>query len=347
MSNLQIAQHQIGPGHPTFLIGEVAQAHDGSLNLAHAYVDAIADAGANAVKFQTHIAAAESTKEESFRKSSAWIQESKAEFWTRTGFNAEQWAGLAQHAGERELVFLSSPFSVEAVEMLEQLDIAAWKIASGEVTNFQMFERMAETKKPILLSGGMSDWAEQDRVVAFIQSLGAPLGLFQCTTAYPCPQEQVGLNVMAELRQRYDTPVGLSDHTGAIYSGLAATALGANMVEVHVTLSREMPGTSVSASLTTSELKQLAEGIRAINAMLANPVDKDAIAADKAHLRPVFFRSVVAKVDLPKGTEVTKAQLTTKKPGSGISAEKLNELVGKTLARDVVADQLLSPEDFS
>ncbi|MDA1330719.1 MAG: N-acetylneuraminate synthase family protein, partial [Chloroflexi bacterium] len=196
MKTIQIGKHRIGPGQPAFIIGEVAQAHDGSLNTAHAFIDAIAEAGADAVKFQTHIAEAESTAEEAFRKSSPWIEESKADFWHRTGFDGEQWQGLAAHAAERELVFLSSPFSVEAVELLEQVGVPAWKVASGEATNFQMFERMAESGKPILLSAGMSDWDEQDRIVNFIKGLGADLALFQCTTAYPCPPEEVGLNLI-------------------------------------------------------------------------------------------------------------------------------------------------------
>ena len=347
MKTIQIGTHSIGPGHPALIIGEVAQAHDGSLNTAHAFIDAIAEAGADAVKFQTHIAEAESTPAETFRKGSPWMEENKADFWRRTGFNEEQWHGLAAHAKERELLFFSSPFSLEAVELLERVGVPVWKIASGEVTNFQMFERIAETKKPILLSAGMSDWAEQDRIVEFIQGLGVELALFQCTTAYPCPPEQVGLNLIAELRQRYDVPVGLSDHTGVIYSGLAAAALGAAMLEVHITLTREMFGTSVDASLTTAELRQLVQGVRFVEAMRANPVDKDAIAAEKAQLRPVFFRSVVARDDLARGTVLEQTHLTTKKPGTGISAERLNELVGRKLAKDVKADQLLAEEDLA
>ena len=155
------------------------------------------------------------------------------------------------------------------------------------------------------------------------------------------------MNLIGELRQRYDVPVGLSDHTGVIYSGLAAAALGADMLEVHVTLTREMFGTSVDASLTTAELHELVKGVRFIEAMQSNPVDKDAIAASKAKLRPVFFRSVVAKQDLKKGTLLEKAHLTTKKPGTGIPAERLNDLVGRTLAKDVKVNQLLAEGDLT
>jgi N,N'-diacetyllegionaminate synthase len=347
VQNIRISNHEIGPGKPALIIGEVAQAHDGSLNMAHAYIDGIANAGANAVKFQTHIAEAEGTAAETFRKSSPWIEETKAQFWQRTGFSAAQWQGLAAHAKERGLIFLSSPFSVEAVELLEKLDMAAWKVASGEANNLQMIERMAETGKPILLSAGMSSWDEEDRVVNFVKKLGAPLALFQCTTSYPCPPEQLGLNLMSELRERYEVPVGLSDHSGKVFAGLAAATLGANLLEVHVTLSRETYGTSVDASLTTVELRELIEGVRFIEAALASPVDKDNMAKEKENLRPVFFRSVVAKQDLAAGTVLGKDHLTTKKPGIGIPADRLDEMVGRKLARALKKDQLLAEEDLA
>jgi N,N'-diacetyllegionaminate synthase len=347
VQNIRISNREIGPGKPAFIIGEVAQAHDGSLNTAHAYIDAIANAGAEAVKFQTHIAEAEGTAAETFRKSSPWIEETKAQFWERTGFDAQQWQGLAAHAKERGLIFLSSPFSIEAVELLERLDVPGWKIASGEANNLQMIEHMAKTGKPILLSAGMSSWDEEDRAVNFVKKLGAPLALFQCTTSYPCPPEQLGLNLMSELRERYEVPVGLSDHSGKVFAGLAATTLGANLLEVHITLSRETYGTSVDASLTTAELRELVEGVRFIEAALASPVDKDSMAKEKENLRPIFFRSVVAKQDLAAGTVIGKDHLTTKKPGTGIPADRLDEMVGRKLVRALKKDQLLAEEDLS
>ncbi|MBI3159822.1 MAG: N-acetylneuraminate synthase family protein [Chloroflexi bacterium] len=344
---IKVGEHEVGPGKPALLIAEVAQAHDGSLGMAHSFIDAVADAGADAVKFQTHIAEAESTASEAFRKSSPYISESKAEFWRRTGFDEAQWAGLAEHARQRGLLFLSSPFSVEAAELLMRVGVPAWKIASGEVTNFPMLERMAGTGLPILLSAGMSNWEEQDEVVGYIQGLGAPLALFQCTTAYPCPPEKVGLNLMHDLRSRYGVPVGLSDHTGKVYSALAAVSQGANLLEVHVTFSREMYGTSVDASLTLDELAEVVQATRFIEAMLNNPVDKDAQAAGMAGLREVFFRSVVPRRDLKAGTTLKAEDLTTKKPGSGIPANRIGEVIGRTLARDVAADQLLNMEDLA
>lgn len=341
-----IGNHKVGPGNPVLIIGEVGQAHEGSLGMAHAFIDTIADAGADAVKFQTHIAEAESTPEEIFRVQFSQQDRTRRDYWKRMEFSEEQWIGLASHAKERELVFLSSPFSIEAVELLERIGVPAWKVASGEVTHFPMLERMAQTGKPFLLSAGMSSWEEQDRVVNFARGLNVPLALFQCTTAYPTQPQEVGLNVIAELRERYSLPVGLSDHSGQIYPGLAAATLGVNMIEVHVTLSRQMFGPDVAASLTPSEFGDLVAGIRFIESMLNAPVNKDEIALQKEELRALFFHSVVAYADLAAGTILERKHLATKKPGTGIPAERIYELVGRKLARDVKKDQLLVEEDF-
>ncbi len=328
------------------IIGEVAQAHDGSLGAAHAFIDAVATAGADAVKFQTHIADAESTPQETFRVAFSKQDATRWDYWKRMEFSEEQWRGLAKHAEERGILFLSSPFSIEAVELLDHIGVPAWKVASGEVANYPVLDRMLSTGKPILLSAGMSPWDELDKTVAYIKQGHAPLALFQCTTSYPCPPEEIGLNLMDELRSRYSTPVGLSDHSGKLYAGLAAVALGANMVEVHVTLSREMFGPDVPASLTPTELSQLAEGTRFIEKALSSPIDKDGAARQRADLRKMFFHSVVATQDLSAGSMLQKAHLTAKKPGTGIPAERINELVGRRLAKDVKRDQLLAEEDL-
>lgn len=328
------------------VIAEVAQAHDGSLGSAHAFVDAIASAGADAVKFQTHIAAAESTPGEPWRVKFSPQDASRYDYWRRMEFTEEQWHGLAAHARERGLQFLSSPFSLEAVDLLTRVGVAAWKVASGETANVPMLDRMLATGQPIIISTGMSDLAEVDAAVARVQRHGADLTVLQCTTAYPCPPDQVGLNLLEEFRERYACKVGLSDHSGTIFPGLAAATLGADALEVHVTLSREMFGPDVSSSVTTSELRQLVEGIRFIETMRAHPVDKDATAEALAPLRRLFTKSVVARQDLPAGTVLRAEHLTTKKPGTGIPADALPTLIGRRLGRAVSGDALLQPGDL-
>ncbi len=328
------------------IIGEVAQAHDGSLGMAHAFIEAIARAGADAVKFQTHIASSESTPEEPWRIKFSPQDETRYAYWKRMEFSLDQWRGLKHHADEAGLLFLSSPFSLDAVQLLKEIQVSAWKIASGEVGNIPIFERILATGLPVFLSTGMSPLEEIDRAVGLIQAGSVPLTLLQCTSMYPAPPEKIGLNLIPYFRERYRCKVGLSDHSGSIFPGLAGAAQGMDALEVHVTLSREMFGPDVPASVTTSELLTLVEGIRFIERMAANPVDKDTLSCELAPMRKLFTKSIVVREDLPAGTRLRPEHLTTKKPGSGLPAEKLVEVIGHRLRKDVKADTLLREEDL-
>ncbi len=328
------------------IIGEIAQTHDGSLGQAHAFIDAIANGGADAVKFQTHIAAAESTPDEPWRVKFSPQDETRYQYWQRMEFSKEQWANLKAHAEERGLLFLSSPFSMQAVELLDEIGMQVWKIASGEVNNFQLLDRIMATRKPIILSSGMSDWDELDKAVNVVRKAENPLAVLQCTSAYPCPPEKVGLNMLEVLQTRYDCPTGLSDHSGNIFAGLAAATLGAEVLEVHVTLSREMFGPDVPSSITTGELRQLVDGVRLIEKMTANPVKKEDVAAELAPLRQIFTKSIYAGSFLPAGTILETGHLQLKKPGKGIPAAHLPKLIGQKLRRSLQPDELLLLEDI-
>lgn len=333
-------------GTGCIIVGEVAQSHDGSLGQAHAFIDAIAAAGADAVKFQTHIAHAESTPGEPWRVKFSRQDASRYEYWQRMEFSESQWAGLKEHAEELGLLFLSSPFSSEAVAMLERLGMAVWKVASGEVSNLPLLAEMARTGKPMLLSSGMSRLAELDTAVALVREAGVPVAVLQCTSMYPCPPDKVGLGMLAAYRDRFGCPVGLSDHSGTIFPGLAAATLGADILEIHVAFSKEMFGPDVASSITTAQLRELVEGVRFIEAMRASDVDKDAMATQLEPLRALFTKSVVVTHDLPAGTRLAPEHLAVKKPGTGIAAARLPELVGRTLRRAVTADALLSETDL-
>jgi N-acetylneuraminate synthase len=327
------------------IIGEVGLSHDGSLGLAHAFIDEVARGGADAVKFQTHIAAAESTPAEPFRVKFSRQDATRYEYWKRIEFSETQWKDLADHAREKGLMFLSSPFSREAVDLLVGVGMSMWKVGSGEVGTVPMLDAMIATGKPILLSSGMSDLAELDRAVDRVRRAGVPLAVLQCTTAYPCPPERIGLNMVPFFRDRYGCFVGLSDHSGTIYPGIAAATLGAEVVEVHVTMSRGMFGPDVPASVTMEELRRLVDGIRFVEKMRLNPVDKDAIARDMAPLRAIFNKSLVARQRLAAGTVLTESHLAMKKPGTGIPAERLPEILGRVLRRPLEVDEQLRPED--
>ena len=328
------------------IIGEVAQAHDGSLGTAHAYIDAIAEGGADAVKFQTHIAEAESTPDEPWRVKFSPQDETRYEYWKRMEFTPEQWHGLKRHADERDLLFLSSPFSNEAVELLTNIGVPAWKVASGEISNTPLLDRMADTGLPVLLSSGMSPLSELDVAVKRLRKRQLSLAVMQCSSAYPCPPEKVGLNLIPVLAERYDCAVGLSDHSGTIFPALASAALGVALLEVHVTLSRDMFGPDVSTSVTTAEFRQLVEGVRFIGKMRANPVDKDVAAEEMSEMRSLFTKSLRAKQDLQAGTVVSEADLAVRKPGTGLPASRLPEFVGRRLQRAVQKDDLLLEDDF-
>jgi len=332
--------------HRCLVVGEIAQAHDGSLGMAHALIDAIANAGADAVKFQTHIAAAESSPAEPWRVKFSYQDETRFEYWKRMEFTECQWLELKTHADSRRLLFLSSPFSIEAVSLLERLDIAAWKVASGEISNLPMFDRMVATRKPIILSSGMSSWAELDAAVKRVQGAGLDLTVLQCSSIYPTPPEKLGLNLLPELRQRYGCKVGFSDHSGTVHGGLAAATLGAELIEVHVTLSREAFGPDVLVSLTTTELRELTAGVRFIQAALAHPVDKDQMARELAPMRQLFTKSLVAAVDLPAGTRLQLGHLCLRKPGTGLPPDRLNQILGRKLRRPLAVGTMIIEEDL-
>jgi N,N'-diacetyllegionaminate synthase len=341
---ISIGARKIGAGHPCLIIAEVAQAHDGSLGAAHAFIDAAAAAKADAIKFQTHIASAESTAREPWRVRFSKQDATRYDYWRRMEFTAEQWAGLRDHAHERGLIFLSSAFSHEAVDLLARLGMPAWKVASGEVDNTPLLRHMAAQGGPLLVSSGMSSHAEVAAAVALARAAGREAAVFQCTTAYPCPPEKVGINLIPELVRRHGCPVGLSDHSGTPYPSLSAVTLGASMLEVHLTFSRACFGPDVAASLTPEELTRLVEGVRFVEQMMATPVDKDASATAAAAMRGVFGKSLVARRDMLAGTVLVAADLACKKPGDGLPPARLDTVIGRKLRVPLARDQALLEE---
>lgn len=330
-----------------WIIAEVAQAHEGSVAIAHSFVDAAAEAGADAIKFQTHIADAESTRDEPFRVPFPGAQDTcRYDYWRRMEFTESQWQALASHARERGLTFLSSPFSVEAVELLSRVGIDAWKVGSGEVRSWDLLDATIQAEGPLLLSSGMSSWRELDESVAFCRSKGADLTVFQCTSRYPTPLESAGINLLDEMRERYQVPVGLSDHSGTVFPALLALARGAAAIELHVTFDRRLFGPDAVASVTFEELAHVVRARDAFRTLDAHPVDKDEQANELKTVRQGFGKSLALRVPQPRGTNVTWDMLTTKKPANGLPPHQIDRVVGRTLKNDVPANRLLRWEDF-
>ena len=322
-----------------YIIAEISQNHDGSLGQAHAFIDAVAGTGVDAIKFQTHIAEAESTPDEPFRVKFSYEDKTRYDYWKRMEFTYEQWEELYHHAKKAGLDFLSSVFSVEAFEMLQAIGIPAWKLGSGEVFNKYLVDKMAETGKPILLSSGMSTYEDIDKQVEQVKN--NPYAIMQCTTAYPCPPEEIGLNVIPIMKDRYHCPIGLSDHSGTIFPSLAAVANGALMIEVHVTMSPYMFGPDVKASVTIEQLREMTEGIRMITRMLSAPLDKAELKAEQRELKNIFAKGIYLKKDIMKGEALDIEKVSFKKPLKGVSGEQYENVIGKTAVRDLKQGEAL------
>lgn len=329
-----------------FIIAEIGQAHDGSLGILHSYIDAVAQTGADAIKFQTHIAEAESSIHEPFRVNFSYEDKTRYDYWQRMEFTLEQWRGIKQHCEDVNLEFISSPFSCAAVDLLEEIGVKRYKIGSGEVNNFLLLDKIAATGKDILLSSGMSSFKELDKTVEFLLKKDVNLSIFQCTTSYPTPAERIGLNLIQELKERYTVPVGLSDHSGTIWPSLSATSLGAELLEVHVTFDKAIFGPDSSSSLTINELSQLITGIRYTESMLNNKVNKNDLAPYQ-DLKNIFEKSLAISRDLPAGHILKVEDLESKKPASfGIPCSNFEAVLGKTLKNSMHAYDFLNESDL-
>jgi len=329
------------------IIAEVAQAHDGSIALAHSYIDAVSEVGADAIKFQIHIADEESTEDDLFRKGVKMLDKTRLEYWRRMEFTFPQWVELVDHAREKGLVVFASCFSEAALNIMTRLNMEWLKIASGEVTNYELLGYVRHLPQRVFLSTGMSSWSEIDKAIKILLDGSVDLTVMQCTSKYPTRFEDVGLNVINELKDRYHLKVGLSDHTGTIYPSLQAVSQGVDAIEVHVIFDRRILGPDTTSSVTFDELKVLVEFRNALVTLRNNPVEKDGISKELEASKLLFGRSVSLRRGLKKGTKLSREDLCLKKPGTGIKAESIFEVEGATLIRDVGANVLLRWEDVS
>ncbi len=323
---------------------EIGSVHDGSLGNALSLIEMSAAIGADTVKFQTHIAEAETL--EDAPTPTAFKGEPRYEYFQRTGFSKDLWKLLKEKCDSENIEFMSSPFSIEAVELLEELNMNRYKIPSGEVTNLPMLEVIAETKKQILLSTGMSNINEIDKALNTINKHNDDVIILQCTSAYPCPYERVGLNLLPYFSQRYDLPVGFSDHTPSNYASFAAVVLGACYIEKHLTFSRYMYGSDAKYGIEPDELSDLVKGIRAIESILAWEVNKDELADSMHEIKSVFQKSIVSITNIAKGTVIRKNMIGFKKPGSGIMPKDLDRVLNKSAKKDIFKNSLIREEDL-
>lgn len=328
------------------IIAEIAQAHDGSLGAVHAYIDALATTGIDVIKFQTHIALAESSEHEPFRVKFSKQDETRMAYWHRMSFTLAQWVGIKAHCDEVGLEFMSSPFSNAAVDVLEAVGVKRYKIGSGEVNNLLILKKIAETGKPIIISSGMSSYEELDATIAFLKPFGNALSIMQCTTAYPTQATEWGLNLIHELKARYQLPVGFSDHSGDVHACLAAAALGADLFEFHVVFDKRQFGPDTPASITIDQTYQLVLGIKQIQTALQHPIDKTDNSRFTS-LKDIFEKSLAVNKNLSIGHTLTFEDLEAKKPkGFGIPANAFERVLGKRLKAPMEAWDFLIDENL-
>lgn len=325
------------------VIAEIGQAHDGSVGILHSLVEAIASTGVDAIKFQMHIADAESSPVDEFRIKFSRVDDTRQDYWRRMELNDAQWAELKDHCDSLGCEFLCTPFSIEAVERLEKLGVSRYKVGSGDISNTLLLDILAQTGKPVILSSGMSSYDELESAMSLFPS--GNVSLMQCTSEYPVAPQRWGLNVVSELGRRYQVPFGLSDHSGTIYPAIAATALGATLIEVHATFDRRMFGPDASSSLTIPELAQMVEGVRQVRTSLDHPVEKSD-QEDMARMRRLFGRSLTLRRDMAMGEVLHLSDIEAAKPaGVGAPPGEYRKLLGRRLVRSLPSRSFISEED--
>ncbi|TNB64152.1 N-acetylneuraminate synthase [Campylobacter helveticus] len=326
------------------IIAEAGVNHNGDLNLAKKLIEQAAKAGADVVKFQTFKAedcVSIKAKKAKYQLENTAKDESQLEMIKKLELSREAHFELMKHCKKHNIAFLSTPFDLESVAFLQSLNLSYFKIPSGEITNLPYLKAVARCKKKVLLSTGMANLAEIEAALEILRKNGTrDITLLHCTTEYPAPFEEVNLNAIKTLKEAFKLKVGYSDHTKGIVAALGAVALGAVVIEKHFTLDKTMEGPDHKASLEPSELKELCEGIRTLEKALGNGIKK----ASKSEAKNIIIarKSLVAKCEIKKGDKFSEQNLTTKRPGSGISAMRYEEYLGKRALKTYKKDELIN-----
>ena len=344
MRKVKIKDKLVGDGEPVFIVAEAGVNHNGDVDLGKKLIDVAKDAETDAVKFQAFKAENVVTKyaeKARYQKETTGPNKSQYNMIKRLELNDEEIRKLCNYAKKNNIVFLSSAFDEESVDLLDDLGVPAFKVPSGEITNFPLLRYIAEKKKPIILSTGMSTIGEIEEALEVIREKGVEdIVLLHCVTSYPARIEDINLRVIETLRRMFKLPVGLSDHTLGITIPIAAAASGAVLVEKHFTLDRTLPGPDHKASLEPDELKNMIRAIRDVEKALGDGIKKP--TKDEERIKKVVRRSIVAKVEIPKGAVITEDMLDLKRPGVGIEPKYLNDIIGKRAKKDIKPDELIT-----
>lgn len=323
------------------IIAEIGSVHDGNINLAYKLIKRAAECGADIIKFQMHIPEYESLIDAP--NPSYFKSEDRYSYFKRTSFTITEWKKIKKCCEQNKTEFLCSPFSIEAVEVLEKINVKYYKVPSGELTNLPLLERLKKTRKKVILSTGMSNIKEIDKAVKIFNK--KKIILLQCSSIYPCPLDQVGTNVINKFLKRYKCDVGFSDHTLGSSASFVAASLGACLIEKHFTLSRKMYGSDAKNSMEPDEFRFFCNIIKEIWYINSHQVDKNNIKKFK-NMKVVFEKSIYAKKKLNVGDKIKYSDLSFKKPGKYLRADKYKTLIGKILLKTIKKDEPINVKDI-
>jgi N,N'-diacetyllegionaminate synthase len=327
-----------------FIIAEAGDNHNGDYDTALKLVDKAVEAGADCVKFQTFVTERVISKlaeKADYQKESTGTGESQYEMVKKLELSFEQFRQIKKYCEQKKIIFLSTPFDLESIDFLQEIDIPFWKIPSGEITNLPYLEKIAHTGKDIIMSTGMCTMEEIQKAIDILKKNGAgKITLLHCNTEYPTPYEDVNLRAMKTMAETFGVEVGYSDHTKGIEVPIAAVAMGAVVIEKHFTLDKNMPGPDHKASLEPDELKQMIQSVRNIEKALGSSEKKPSTSEIKNI--DIARKSIVAKKAIKKGEELTEDNLDIKRPGNGISPMYWYDLLGTKAVKDFSEDELIT-----
>jgi N-acetylneuraminate synthase/N,N'-diacetyllegionaminate synthase len=342
---IRILNKTIGDGEPCFIIAEAGVNHNGKFSLAKKMVDAAKNSGADAVKFQVFCAervVTQTAEKAAYQKKSTG-KGSQYDMLKKLELTEDEFKKLAAYAKKKNIIFLASAFDEKSIDFLDELKVPAFKIPSGEITNLPLLKHIAKKGKPIILSTGMSNLEEVEAALKIIMDEGVKdVVLLHCVSNYPAKVEEINLRAMATLKHTFGLPVGLSDHTVGTTVPIAAAALGATVIEKHFTLDRKLPGPDQKASLEPDELREMVLRIREVEKALGDGIKKPTKSEEA--IKKSVRRSVVARVNIPKGTMIVEDMLDLKRPSTGFDPKYLKKVIGKRAKKDIKVDEPITFE---
>jgi N,N'-diacetyllegionaminate synthase len=329
-----------------FVIADIAQSHDGSFGILSSLVKAVANTGVDAIKFQVHIPDAESSIYEPFRIPFSFVDATRFDYWKRMELSHSQWAHIKDICDSLNVEFIATPFSNKAVDVLESLNVHRYKIGSGDFSNLLLIEKIRQTGKELILSNGFVDISEAIERINILRSSGMEISLLQCTSEYPTSAQKTHLADLKYLIDNFDYPIGISDHSGTIFPSLASAALGATIIEAHVTFDKRMFGPDSMSSLSVDDFQDLVKGVRFISeSRVSKKKPSDIQELDR--MKEIFGRSLAVNADLNAGDIITFNCLEAKKPyGKGIPSADYELLLGRKLTKKKKKWDFLTADDF-